>query len=97
MAVLTLLDPPSGRHFVRASQGGKGSAVGVEVLPGVGITGQAIRERRLIVTDGANDDGSVARLRRRLRGGSSAHQMAAMVGLQAGARDCLTDGRSLER
>ncbi len=95
MAVLTLLDPPSGRHFVRASQGGKGSALGVEVLPGVGITGQALRERRLIVTDGANDDGSVARLRRRLRGSTSAHQMAAMVGLQAGrVIASLTVGRS---
>jgi diguanylate cyclase (GGDEF)-like protein len=49
MAVLTILDPPTGRHFVRAAYGGSGSALGVEVLPGVGITGQAIRQRQVIL------------------------------------------------
>jgi len=49
MAVLTLLDPPTGRQFVRSAHGGAGSALGVEVLPGVGITGQAIRERRIVL------------------------------------------------
>ena len=49
MCVLTLLDPQTGRHFVRAAQGGAGSAVGVEVIPGVGVTGQALRERRTVV------------------------------------------------
>jgi diguanylate cyclase (GGDEF)-like protein len=49
MAVLTILDPPTGRHFVRAVYGGGGSALGVEVLPGVGITGQAIRQRQVIL------------------------------------------------
>ncbi len=48
-AVLTILDPPTGRHFVRAVFGGSGSALGVEVLPGVGITGQAIRQRQVIL------------------------------------------------
>lgn len=49
MAVLTILDPPTGRHFVRAVYGGSGSALGVEVLPGVGITGQAIRQRQVLL------------------------------------------------
>lgn len=83
MAVLTVLDPPSGRHYVRVAQGGATSAVGVEVLPGVGITGQAIRDRRLIVT-GGYDTASVHGLKRRLRGKSTAQSMAAVAGLQAG-------------
>ena len=49
MAVMTVLDPPTGRHFVRAVHGTAAGALGVEVLPGVGITGQAIRERRILV------------------------------------------------
>jgi len=49
MAVLTILDPPTGRHFVRAVHGTGAAALGVEVLPGVGITGQAIRERRILL------------------------------------------------
>jgi diguanylate cyclase (GGDEF)-like protein len=53
MAVLTILDPPTGRHFVRAVYGGSGSALGVEVLPGVGITGQAIRQRQVILAGSA--------------------------------------------
>ncbi|HEY7599115.1 MAG TPA: GGDEF domain-containing protein, partial [Candidatus Limnocylindrales bacterium] len=53
MAVLTILDPPTGRHFVRAVYGGTGSALGVEVLPGVGITGQAIRQRQVILAGAA--------------------------------------------
>lgn len=53
MAVLTILDPPTGRHFVRAVFGSRGSALGVEVLPGVGITGQAIRQRQVILAGNA--------------------------------------------
>jgi diguanylate cyclase (GGDEF)-like protein len=53
MAVLTILDPPTGRHFVRAVHGSSGSALGVEVLPGVGITGQAIRQRQVILAGAA--------------------------------------------
>ncbi|HEY4957594.1 MAG TPA: sensor domain-containing diguanylate cyclase [Caldimonas sp.] len=83
MAVLTVLDPPSGRHYVRAAHGGATSAVGVEVLPGVGIAGQAIRDRRLIVT-GDYDTAGVPGLKQRLRGKSAAHSMAAVAGLQAG-------------
>jgi len=82
MAVLTVLDPSSGRHYVRATRGGGGSAVGVEVTPGVGITGQAIRDQRLVVS-GA-DPTSLTGLQRRLDGGSGAHSMAAVPGLQAG-------------
>ena len=52
-AVLTILDPPTGRHFVRAVYGGSGSALGVEVLPGVGIPGQAIRQRQVILAGAA--------------------------------------------
>ena len=53
MAVLTILDPPTGRHFVRAVHGGSGSALGVEVLPGVGITGEAIRQRQVVLAGAA--------------------------------------------
>jgi diguanylate cyclase (GGDEF)-like protein len=82
MAVLTVLDPNSGRHIVRAAHGGTASFVGVEVLPGVGITGQAIRERRLVLSGGA-DTSSADGLNRRLRG-KSAQTMAAVAGLQQG-------------
>lgn len=82
MAVLTVLDAPSGRHFVRAMHGGGGTAVGIEVLPGVGISGQAIRERRVIVA--AADPTSLSGLTRRLDGKSVAQSMAAAVGLQTG-------------
>ncbi|MGZ8634713.1 MAG: GAF domain-containing protein [Solirubrobacteraceae bacterium] len=83
MAVLTLLDPPSGRHVVRAALVGSSSPVGVEVPPGVGVTGQAIRERRLVMAAGP-DPGGVLGLQRRLRGRTSAHTMAAVPALQAG-------------
>jgi diguanylate cyclase (GGDEF)-like protein len=53
MAVLTILDPPTGRHFVRAVYGSNSSALGVEVQPGVGITGQAIRQRQVILAGSA--------------------------------------------
>ncbi len=82
LAVLTVLDPPSGRHFVRAMHGGGGTAVGIEVLPGVGISGQAIRDRRLVVA--AADPTSMSGLSRRLEGKSVAQSMAAAVGLQTG-------------
>ncbi len=49
MAILTIVDPHSDRHFVRAVHGLGQSAMGVEVVPGVGITGQALKERRLLV------------------------------------------------
>ncbi|MEO6349338.1 MAG: GGDEF domain-containing protein [Candidatus Limnocylindrales bacterium] len=49
MCVLTLLDPHTGRHYVRAIHGAGASAMGVEVVPGVGVTGQALRERRTVV------------------------------------------------
>jgi diguanylate cyclase (GGDEF)-like protein len=52
MAVLTVLDPRTGRHTVRAAYGTSNAALGVEVLPGVGITGQSLRDRRLVVTGG---------------------------------------------
>ena len=45
---MTVLDPQSGRHFVRAVHGGAPSALGVEVVPGVGVTGQALRDRKLV-------------------------------------------------
>jgi len=83
MAVLTVLDPPSGRHFVRSTFGGEGTAVGVGVLPGVGITGQAIRDRKLVIS-GGHDATSVQGLKRRLRGKSGVQSMAAVVGLQQG-------------
>jgi diguanylate cyclase (GGDEF)-like protein len=68
MAVLTVLDPQSGRHFVRAVHGGAPSAIGVEVVPGVGVTGQALRDRKLVVggarqTDSARDGGRRAKRR----------------------------------
>jgi diguanylate cyclase (GGDEF)-like protein len=53
MAVLTILDPPTGRHFVRAVHGTGANALGVEVLPGVGIAGQSMRERRILLAGGS--------------------------------------------
>ncbi len=81
LAVLTVLDPPSGRQFVRAARGGS-SAVGVEVVSGVGITGQAIRDQRLVVAGGV-DTASEQGLSRRLRGKSAA-SMAAVACMQGG-------------
>ena len=52
MAVLTVVDPRNGRHVVCATRGTSPAAMGVEVLPGVGITGQALRDRRLAVAGG---------------------------------------------
>lgn len=49
MAMLTVLDLQSGRHHIRAIHGGNESAMGVEVLPGVGVTGQALREKRTVI------------------------------------------------
>ena len=93
MAVLTVLDPPSGRQFVCAARGSGSSAVGVEVVPGVGITGQAIRDQRLVVASGA-DTLSFDGLNRRLRGRSAA-SMAAVACVQAGrVIASLTVGRS---
>ncbi len=85
MAVLTVLDPPSGRHIVRAAYGGSGAAVGIEVLPGAGITGLAIRDRRIVVATGqASDAHAVTRIQRRLQGRTTAQAMAALPALQAG-------------
>ncbi len=81
MGVLTVLDPQSGRYFVRASYGTGSSAVGVEVVPGVGITGQAIRDRRTIVSRGL-DTASVLGLNRRLRGRSGTQSMAAVAAVR---------------
>jgi diguanylate cyclase (GGDEF)-like protein len=82
MAVLTVLDPVSSRHFVRAAHGGRSSGIGVEVEPGVGSTGQARRDRRWIVAGGHNVS-SVPGLSRRLRGKSGA-AMVAVPCVQAG-------------
>lgn len=62
--VLTVLDPRSGRHVVRAVDGTPSSALGVEVLPGVGITGQAIRDRRLVMTGNPRPGGGQTTLQR---------------------------------
>lgn len=42
-------DERDGRHFVRAVHGSDPVLIGVEVLPGAGVAGQAILERRLVV------------------------------------------------
>jgi len=85
MAVLTVLDPQTGQHIVRAAYGGSTSAVGVAVMPGAGITGRAITDRRLVVSAGrVNQADAVAGLRRRLQGRATAHSMAAVPCLQSG-------------
>lgn len=85
MAVLTVLDPPSGRHVVRAARGGSSSPVGIEVAPGVGITGQAIRDRRLIVATAPPPESvGAAGITRRLSGRRFAQTMAAVPAVQAG-------------
>jgi diguanylate cyclase (GGDEF)-like protein len=70
-AVLTVLDPHTGRQHVRAIRGGGASALGVEVIPGVGVTGQALRERRLVL---ASSNGSEP----------GPHHVAAVPATQAG-------------
>ncbi len=82
MAVLTLLDPASSRHFVRAAFGGGSSAVGVEVTPGVGVTGRAIRDRKVLT--GSIDATSASGLDRRLRGNAGVQSMAAVASVQSG-------------
>ncbi len=99
MAVLTLLDPQSGRHFVRAVHGGGAAAMGVEVIPGVGVTGQAIRERRTVVAASRRPDRVRARAKRRTaRSGSSSRApqvVAALPAMQQGrVIATLTVGRS---
>jgi len=84
MAVLTIVDPANGRHFVRAARGSSSTALGIEVLPGVGITGQAISDRSLVMSGKAPDDYSVSLLQRRLSGRRTAQTMAAVAGVQAG-------------
>lgn len=51
LVALTLADPRDGRHFVRAVHGADPSLVGVEIMPGVGVAGQAIRDRRVVVAE----------------------------------------------
>jgi K+-sensing histidine kinase KdpD len=48
MAVLSVVEPGSGRHVVAASYGVSGSALGVGVAPGAGVLGGAIRRRGLV-------------------------------------------------
>ena len=97
MAVLTLLDPQSGRHFVRAVHGGGASAVGVEVIPGVGVTGQAIRERRAVVAASRLPDAAKGRRRTtRGRNSSGPPQVVAAIPVMQQGRviATLTVGRS---
>lgn len=49
MAVLTVVDLRTGRHVVQAVHGTSSAALGVEVLPGVGLAGQAIRDHQPVV------------------------------------------------
>jgi diguanylate cyclase (GGDEF)-like protein len=58
LVALTVADPRTGRHHVRAVKGANPGAVGVEVLPGVGIAGQAIRDRRTILVGQAEGPGN---------------------------------------
>lgn len=101
MCVLTVLDPPSGRHHVRSLHGTDPAALGVEVLAGVGVTGQALRERRMVVLGGHAQASGVTRLGPRHAGsgkGSSTQVVAAVPGLQAGrVITTLTVGRSANR
>ncbi len=98
MAILTILDPHSGRHFVRAVHGGGASALGVEVIPGVGITGQALREQRTVVAAShpSESDGRSRPMPARPNNGHGAPQVvAALPALQQGrVIATLTVGRS---
>ena len=51
LVALTLADPRDSRHFVRAVQGADPSLVGVEIVAGVGVAGQAILSRDVVVAD----------------------------------------------
>jgi len=51
IVVLTVLDRPSGRYFLRAVLGPEPSAVGIEIRPGEGVTGRAIHDRVPVLID----------------------------------------------
>ncbi|HEX3427731.1 MAG TPA: diguanylate cyclase [Candidatus Limnocylindrales bacterium] len=60
---LTILDRTSGRYYVRAIAGPHEEYLSVEVEPGVGMAGEAIRSRELVLAnqyDGASDPHAVA-------------------------------------
>ncbi len=80
-AVLTVLDPQSGRQFVRAVHGGATSAIGVEVEPGVGVTGQALRDRKLVVVGPRAADGGGDAEHRSARRAEGAPQIVAALPL----------------
>lgn len=49
MAALTIADRRTGQQVVRAVHGSSRDAIGVEILPGVGLAGQALRDQRTVV------------------------------------------------
>lgn len=51
LVALTSADRSDGRHFVRAVHGADPALVGVEIMPGVGVAGRAIRDRRVVVAE----------------------------------------------
>jgi diguanylate cyclase (GGDEF)-like protein len=49
--VLTILDRSTGRYFVRAVAGDYRDFLGVEIVPGEGLAGRAVRDRALVLVD----------------------------------------------
>lgn len=101
MAVLTVIDPRSGRHVVCATRGTDPQAMGVEVLPGVGVTGEALRDQRMVVASGVEPEPALGLLDRlaaylpshRLRAARSAPSPTSAAGRPAAAVPCLHAGR----
>jgi diguanylate cyclase (GGDEF)-like protein len=61
--VLTILDRTQGRYYVRTIAGPHREYLGVEVVPGEGLAGKAIRDRALVVVDrydGSTDAHAIA-------------------------------------
>jgi diguanylate cyclase (GGDEF)-like protein len=61
--VLTILDRSTGRYFVRAVAGDYRDFLGVEIVPGEGLAGRAVRDRALVLVDrydGTSDPRAIA-------------------------------------
>jgi diguanylate cyclase (GGDEF)-like protein len=94
MVALTIADRRDGRHVVRAVHGADASIVGTEMLPGVGVTGRAIRDGRLVSTTQLRPPGGevVAAGDARRASGAGTHDRGAVPVV---ALPILVDGRAM--
>ncbi len=63
LVALTLLDRPTGRYHLRAVEGITPDLIGSEIAVGEGISGQAIRDRSLVIAEGIGPGQSPASVR----------------------------------